>query len=782
MTTSRSAPNTSSRLELLEYHRGHIAGSVVLLGGSNGDAAPEKNAESGAGAGATASEGHGHGHGPGRGGARRGWGLLSVLRAAFLPEGFPESVSPDYLSFQAWDTVQALSSYVRGMLTSAAILRGVGVGQQVGAPAAAAGQGGGRAAEGRRRGGGGAAEGRRRGGGGAGEGRGRGGGEAGEGRGRGGGGAAEGRGRGGGGAAEGRRGGGGGAAEGRRRGGGGAAEGAAEGRRRGGGGAAEGRRRGRRRGGGGAAEGRRRGGGGAAEGAAEASTPLAAVFTFFLRDLAGMAGGVLFAYAEGSSFDACAKQWRLFADITNDLGMTVELASPLLPRALFLPCACFGSIARSVTGVAGGATRAALTQHFARRGNAADVSAKEQSQETATTIVGMVLGMAVTRLLATDPHDPAGTTIGGSSSSSSSRAVWAVLAAWLVFGLLTALHVWANVRAMRCLVLRSLNQPRLELLVTRYLGQDGGSSAGDAAGGGGGSGGAAAGRVLSPLQVSALEDLTPPPFRRLWDWAAGAARRRPVQLHFGCRLAAAAAAAAAAASSAGAGGGRGRGGSGSGGGGAEGAQEQEQPQSRLRQAVARASRRPYLLLASASGSTTHGGGGGSGTTLLPPAASPPRGGRTHVHVHVVLHRRATAAAALLDAAAADAAGAGAGAGARARADGLLRAFVHAHCLAHQLRLLQHAQAAQAARREHTAGAAPAATASAAANTVAAAEAAADEWMATRYEPFLCALAAAGWHTDRVTLPRPAWTAEWGPAVGPAEAAREGSRGRGAHED
>lgn len=31
-------------------------------------------------------------------------------------------------------------------------------------------------------------------------------------------------------------------------------------------------------------------------------------------------------------------------------------------------------------GVAGGATRAALTQHFAQRGNAADISAKEQSQ------------------------------------------------------------------------------------------------------------------------------------------------------------------------------------------------------------------------------------------------------------------------------------------------------------------------------------------------------------------------------------------------------------------
>ncbi len=69
-------------------------------------------------------------------------------------------------------------------------------------------------------------------------------------------------------------------------------------------------------------------------------------------------------------------------------GMAVELASPLAPPGLFLPMACLGSVARAVTGVAGGATRVALTQHFALEGNAADVSAKEQSQETATTLVG----------------------------------------------------------------------------------------------------------------------------------------------------------------------------------------------------------------------------------------------------------------------------------------------------------------------------------------------------------------------------------------------------------
>ena len=59
--------------------------------------------------------------------------------------------------------------------------------------------------------------------------------------------------------------------------------------------------------------------------------------------------------------------------------MALELASPLLPGA-FLPLACLGSVARAVTGVAGGATRMALTQHFAQRQNGADIAAKEGSQ------------------------------------------------------------------------------------------------------------------------------------------------------------------------------------------------------------------------------------------------------------------------------------------------------------------------------------------------------------------------------------------------------------------
>jgi len=51
-----------------------------------------------------------------------------TLKSIFLPEGYPHSVSPDYVQFQFWDTLQAMCSYLRGMLCTEAILLGVGVG------------------------------------------------------------------------------------------------------------------------------------------------------------------------------------------------------------------------------------------------------------------------------------------------------------------------------------------------------------------------------------------------------------------------------------------------------------------------------------------------------------------------------------------------------------------------------------------------------------------------------------------------------------------------------
>ncbi|XP_064948920.1 protein root UVB sensitive 3-like isoform X2 [Musa acuminata AAA Group] len=182
---------------------------------------------------------------------------------AFIPEGFPGSVTPDYVPFQVWDSLQGLSTYIRSMLSTQALLSAIGVGEK-------------------------------------------------------------------------------------------------------------------------------------------SATVIGATFQWFLRDFTGMLGGILFTFYQGSNLDSSAKMWRLVADFMNDLGMLMDLVSPLWPSA-FIVIVCLGSLSRSFTGVAGGATRAALTQHFALQNNAADISAKEGSQETVATMVGMALGMLLAHITMGNP-------------------------------------------------------------------------------------------------------------------------------------------------------------------------------------------------------------------------------------------------------------------------------------------------------------------------------------------------------------------------------------------
>lgn len=118
------------------------------------------------------------------------------------------------------------------------------------------------------------------------------------------------------------------------------------------------------------------------------------------------------------------------------------------------------------SGVAGGATRAALTHHFAACGNAADVAAKEQSQEIATTMAGMILGMLLTNFTASQSTAH---TLLGANKTSDYAASHRMMLAWILFALLTVFHVYANVRAMRCLILPSLNASRLQLLLRLFL-------------------------------------------------------------------------------------------------------------------------------------------------------------------------------------------------------------------------------------------------------------------------------------------------------------------------
>ena len=184
-------------------------------------------------------------------------------------------------------------------------------------------------------------------------------------------------------------------------------------------------------------------GAGVGEGAA---SPMAAAIAWVLRDGFGMFGSLVFSYFFGSRFDRNVKEWRLFADLINDVGLTLDMLAPLTGSSTgFAVVAALGAACKSICGMVAGACRASVTAHFALRGNLADVSAKEGAQETAVTLVGLGVGTAVARHL-------------GDSQ----------LTCWVAFITLTLLHVVANWVGVGCLALTNLNGQRAYLLCSGW--------------------------------------------------------------------------------------------------------------------------------------------------------------------------------------------------------------------------------------------------------------------------------------------------------------------------
>lgn len=92
-----------------------------------------------------------------------------------------------------------------------------------------------------------------------------------------------------------------------------------------------------------------------------------------------MIGGILFTSAASANLGVNIKTWRLFADASNDVGLALEMLAPLPAfrgGGRFLRLICVASVFKAACGVAGGATGAAITEHWAAANNIADVGAK----------------------------------------------------------------------------------------------------------------------------------------------------------------------------------------------------------------------------------------------------------------------------------------------------------------------------------------------------------------------------------------------------------------------
>lgn len=179
----------------------------------------------------------------------------------------------------------------------------------------------------------------------------------------------------------------------------------------------------------------------------ENASATAAALTFLTRDGAGMFASLALAFYCANSFGRKIKFWRLFADVCNDVALVLDLIAPLyiVDATWFLVCVCLSSCLKSFCGVAAGATRAAITHHFALHADdLADIAAKEGSQETLVTLLGMAVGYFVLHHFSEEGDEGL---------------------VWYLFWCLTLVHVWANLEAVRSLHLRTLDWQRLRIIL-----------------------------------------------------------------------------------------------------------------------------------------------------------------------------------------------------------------------------------------------------------------------------------------------------------------------------
>lgn len=70
-----------------------------------------------------------------------------------------------------------------------------------------------------------------------------------------------------------------------------------------------------------------------------------------------MIGGLLFSYSASHRFDSHSKEYRLFADIANNVGLTIDMLAPHVPRSMLLWTSGLATLCRVACGMAAGATK-----------------------------------------------------------------------------------------------------------------------------------------------------------------------------------------------------------------------------------------------------------------------------------------------------------------------------------------------------------------------------------------------------------------------------------------
>lgn len=175
-------------------------------------------------------------------------------------------------------------------------------------------------------------------------------------------------------------------------------------------------------------------------------TTLQATLNWIYRDGAAMIGGLLFTTIASGNFGQNIKSYRLFADIINNIGITLDMIAPYFEKH-FLLLVCIGNIARALCGVAAGAVSSSIFEHWgSKNNNIPDVCSKNNAQHTLISLVGLLMSVKFATYV-----------------NFSQRRLWSI------YSILTLIHIYANVICMKTLALRSLNISRYTLIIQNLM-------------------------------------------------------------------------------------------------------------------------------------------------------------------------------------------------------------------------------------------------------------------------------------------------------------------------
>lgn len=149
---------------------------------------------------------------------------------------------------------------------------------------------------------------------------------------------------------------------------------------------------------------------------------------------------IFFAHWGSRRIESDCKFYRLFADIVNDCAFAMDCLSPSLPKPLRIPLLCAASMCRAICGVAAGSSKAILSAHFARANNIGELNAKDSSQETVISLLGIWAGGFVV------------------------SHVDGIFATWTWLLCLLALHLTTNYLAVCSVRMTTLNRQRSDII------------------------------------------------------------------------------------------------------------------------------------------------------------------------------------------------------------------------------------------------------------------------------------------------------------------------------